>query len=71
MSYEREIYHYPPYGQFALIRVRDLQKSKVTDIMAKLVNKITELKSLDIFVASDRDIWERYAGEWMQKIILK
>jgi primosomal protein N' len=71
MSSEREKYHYPPYGQFALIRVRDIQKEKVRDIMVKLVNKITQIKDEDTFIASDQDIWERYAGEWVQKIILK
>ncbi len=71
MSRERETFHYPPYSQFALIRIRDHQKEKVQDIMVKLINKISQLKGEDIFVASDRDIWERYAGEWLQKIILK
>ena len=71
MSHERELFHYPPYYQFALIRIRDPQKEKVQDIMVKLINKISQLQGDDIFVASDRDIWERYAGEWVQKIILK
>jgi primosomal protein N' (replication factor Y) (superfamily II helicase) len=71
MSQERERYQYPPYAQFALIRVRDVQKEKVRDIMMKLVNKILQIKSDDVFIASDQDIWERYAGEWVQKIILK
>lgn len=39
--------------------------------MIKLVNKITQIKEEDIFFAYDRDIRERYAGEWVQKIILK
>jgi primosomal protein N' len=71
LSRERDKYHYPPYAQFALIRVRDIQKAKVQDIMIKLVNKISQIKGDDIFIASDQDIWERYAGEWVQKIILK
>ncbi len=71
MSHEREVFHYPPYHQFALIRIRDHQKEKVQDIMAKLINKISQIEGDDIFIASDRDIWERYAGEWVQKIILK
>ncbi len=71
MSREREVFNYPPYSQFALIRIRDYQKEKVQDIMVKLINKISQLKGEDIFIASDRDIWERYAGEWLQKIILK
>jgi primosomal protein N' (replication factor Y) (superfamily II helicase) len=61
MSREREKYGYPPYAQFALLRVRDVQKNKVQDIMVKLMNKISQIKDDDIFVASDQDIWERYA----------
>lgn len=71
MSRERALYKYPPYAQFALIRIHDREKSRVQDIMAKLINKITILKGDDVFLASDHDIWEKYAGEWVQKIILK
>jgi primosomal protein N' (replication factor Y) len=71
MSQERKAYHYPPYGQFAVIRIHDSQKEKVQDIIIKMLNKIDILKTPDIFVAADKDIWERYAGEWLQKIILK
>ena len=71
MSEERQKFDYPPYAEFALIRVHDTSKEKVQDIIAKLVNKITLLKSEDIFLAYDRDISEKYAGEWIQKIILK
>lgn len=71
MSRERQAFGYPPYNQFALLRIRDSQKEKVQDIMVKLLNKISQIKEDDIFLASDQEIWERYAGEWMQKIILK
>ena len=71
VSQERKEYGYPPYGQFVVIRIRDPYKEKVQDIMIKLVNKITQIKEEDIFFAYDRDIRERYAGEWVQKIILK
>jgi primosomal protein N' (replication factor Y) (superfamily II helicase) len=71
MSREREKYHYPPYEQFAVLRIRDTQKAKVQDMMVKLMNKISQIQWEDIFVASDQDIWERYAWEWVQKIILK
>ncbi len=71
MSRERKAFDYPPYSQFALLRIRDAQKEKVQDIMVKLLNKITQIKEDTIFLASDQDIWERFAGEWMQKIILK
>lgn len=28
-------------------------------------------QDMDTFIACDRDIWEKYRGEWSQKIILK
>ncbi len=71
MSEERKNFSYPPYAEFALIHVRDKNKERVTDIISKLVNKIEILKEEDIFLAYDRDIWEKRAGEWTQKIILK
>ena len=71
MSDERIRFSYPPYADFALLHVRDKNKEKVKDIITKLVNKIEILKTEDIFLAYDRDIWERLSGEWTQKIILK
>lgn len=71
MSRERKKYHYPPYAQFAVLRIHDTSKERVQDIIAKLVNKISLLKTDDIFMASDRDIWEKNRWEWIQKIILK
>lgn len=68
---ERKKFLYPPYAQFALIRIHDLSKDRVKDIVEKMVNKIDILKKESTFVAYDRDIWEKYAGEWIQKIILK
>ena len=71
MSIERARFAYPPYAQFALIRVHDASRERVQDIIGKLINKISILKSDDIFLAYDRDITEKYAGEYIQKIILK
>ncbi len=71
MSEERKKFSYPPYAEFALIHVRDKNKDKVTEIITKLVNKIEILKEAEVFLAYDRDIWERQAWEWKQKIILK
>lgn len=68
---ERKKFLYPPYAQFALIRVHDISQEKVKDIIEKMVNKIDILKRESTFFAHDRDIWEKYAGEWIQKIILK
>lgn len=68
---ERKKFIYPPYAQFVLIRVHDISQEKVKDIIEKMVNKIDILKRKSTFFAYDRDIWEKYAGEWIQKIILK
>lgn len=68
---ERKKFLYPPYAQFVLIRVHDRSQEKVKDIIQKMVNKIAILKRESTFLAYDRDIWEKYAGEWIQKIILK
>lgn len=71
MSQERKDFHYPPYTQFALIRVHDEKREKVDDMLSRLVNKIETIKTEDIFLAYDRDLRERYRGEWTAKIILK
>ncbi len=71
MSHERELFGYPPYTQFVTIRIHDRSQARVKDIVTKLANKIELLKWDSIFFAYDRDIWEKSAGEWIQKIILK
>jgi primosomal protein N' (replication factor Y) len=68
---ERKKFQYPPFAQFATLRIHDEQKQKVQDIIIKLVNKISLLKKDSTFCAFDHDIWEKHAGEWVQKIILK
>jgi primosomal protein N' (replication factor Y) (superfamily II helicase) len=71
MSHERELFHYPPYTEFATLKVHSHVQSQVTDIISKLVNKIALLKRESTFFSYDRDIWDRSAGEWIQKILLK
>lgn len=72
---ERKRYNYPPYGELVYLWIRDIQKEKVKDILAKLVNKLEiyrkEHPEEPIFLAYDRDIWEKRGGEWIQKIVLK
>jgi primosomal protein N' (replication factor Y) len=68
---ERKQFWYPPFSEFAIIRVHDEQKAKVQNMLIRLVNKISQIQQASTFVAYDRDIWEKYAGEWVQKIILK
>jgi primosomal protein N' (replication factor Y) (superfamily II helicase) len=68
---ERKDFSYPPYSEFVTIRIHDERKERVTHMMTHLLHKISLIESDTMFVASDVDIWERYAGEWTQKIILK
>ena len=71
MSSEREKFDYPPYTQFALLRIHDERREKVEDMVARIVNKIETIKTPDIFIAYDKELHEKYRGEWSQKIILK
>lgn len=68
---ERKKFLYPPFADFVTLWVHSSSKDMVQDIIHKLVNKIQTLSPEGIFVAYDRDIWEKYKGEWKQKIILK
>ena len=71
LSHERKEFWYPPFTEVATIRVHDDQKKKIEDIMRKLINKIWLIKTNDTFLVFDTDIYERYAGEWQQKILIK
>lgn len=68
---ERKQFSYPPFSDFVFIHVHNKQKSEVQKMIQGLVERIESLKNDDIFMAYDRDVWEKYHGEWMQKIILK
>lgn len=71
MSTERKNFNYPPYTDFVTIRIHDPSKAKVQDIVAKLVNKIEIMKDDSVFLAFDKDIWNKTHDVWSQKIILK
>ncbi len=71
LSRERTDFGYPPFAELATIRIHHEQKNKVEDIIAKLINKISLIKLPSTFFSFDTHIWERYNGEWQQKIILK
>lgn len=71
LSRERIEFRYPPFAELATIRIHDEQKKKVEDIMSKLINKISIIKLPSTFLAFDTNIWEKYGGEWQQKIVLK
>lgn len=68
---ERKNFQYPPFTELATIRIHDEKKEKVQDMLGRLVNKISQIKDDSTFLAFDRDVWEKYAGEWVQKIVLK
>ncbi len=71
MSRERAKFSYPPYSEFVTIRVYDRSQDRVRDMMTRLVNKIEIIKDENIFLAFDRDIWEKSGGRWSQKILLR
>lgn len=71
MSEERKEFHYPPYTEFALIRIHDENKDKVIDMENKIVNKLSPMISEGVFFAYDKEITDRSRGEWTAKIILK
>lgn len=71
LSQERKDFLYPPFAELATIRVHDEKKKKVEDIMRRLVNKIWIIKTKNTFLVFDTDIYERYNGEWQQKILIK
>ncbi len=71
MSRERELFQYPPYAEFITVKIHDRSQDRVRDIVHKLANKIVLIRRESTFFSYDRDIWERSAGEWSQKIILR
>lgn len=68
---ERKSFSYPPYADFAFIRIHHPKKEQVTFTLQSLYEKIEHFPKEDTFIAYDMDIWERFSGEWSQKIILK
>ena len=58
---ERKSFNYPPFSEFVTIRVHNPSQDTVTRMISHLVHKINTLKDTDIFIASDKDIWEKKA----------
>ena len=67
---ERRAFGYPPYGEMAYIWIRDSSLSRLTDITAKLANKI-ELLHPDANIRIDRSVPIRRADEYLQKIAIR
>jgi primosomal protein N' (replication factor Y) (superfamily II helicase) len=68
---ERKTFQYPPFFSFAIIRVHHEQKKRVVSMMLHLIQKLECFSSGDIFIAFDKEIWEKRWWEWTQKITLK
>ena len=68
---ERRTFGYPPFGEVAVVRVRDRSLAKVDDSIAKLVNKLQGAELSDISIVFDRQIHERHAGHYVKKILLR
>lgn len=68
---ERKSFRYPPYSELVHVTVRDESIERVKDIIYKLKNKLELLKSPDIELYFDRELFSRRAGEYIQKIVLK
>lgn len=68
---ERKIFSYPPYCELVHIWVRDKSKERIKDIIYKLKNKLETLKSPDIELYFDRELFTKRNNEYGQKIVLK
>ncbi len=68
---ERKAFSYPPYKELVHIWVRDKSKERIKDIIYKLRNKLELLKTPDIELYFDRDLFTKRNNEYGQKIVLK
>lgn len=71
LSRERKMFCYPPFSDFITLKIHHTKKDQLQRLMSQLIQKIAHIKHESTFFAFDQDIYERYAGEWVQKIILK
>lgn len=71
LTQERKLFSYPPYVDFVTIRVHHKEQSTVKQHIALLYDALVSANKGDTFIAADQDVWEKYRGEWSQKIILK
>ncbi len=68
---ERKLFSYPPYGELAYIWVEDENKERIKDIIYKLANKLELAKTEEIALHYDKTLFERRAGKYRQKIVLR
>ena len=71
---ERKQFDYPPYAELAYIWVEDKNKERVKDIIYKLASKLQmeiQDQKRNIILHYDKELFERRAGEYRQKIVLR
>ena len=68
---ERKNFSYPPYRELVHIWVRDKSKERIKDIIYKLKNKLEVLKTPEIELYFDRELFIKRNNEFGQKIVLK
>jgi len=68
---ERKTFSYPPYKELVHIWVRDQNKERIKDIIYKLKNKLETLKTSDIELYFDKELFTKRNNEYGQKIVLK
>ncbi|HBB27254.1 TPA: hypothetical protein DCZ36_02005 [Candidatus Gracilibacteria bacterium] len=68
---ERKAFSYPPYKELVHIWVRDKSKERIKDIIYKLKNKLETLKTSDIELYFDKELFTKRNNEYGQKIVLK
>lgn len=68
---ERKAFSYPPYRELVHIWVRDRNKERIKDIIYKLRNKLEILKTPDIELYFDKELFTKRNNEYGQKIVLK
>ena len=62
---------YPPFVDFVALRVFHRDKLFVQNTIQALMEQIEKIDTSDTFVAYDRQLYEKFRGDFMQKIILK
>ncbi|MDD5376846.1 MAG: hypothetical protein PHH16_01890 [Candidatus Gracilibacteria bacterium] len=68
---ERKAFSYPPYQELVHIWVRDTNKERIKDIIYKLKNKLETLKTPDMELYFDKELFMKRNNEYGQKIVLK
>ncbi len=71
---ERKAFHYPPYTGLAYIKLKDANEARLTDMTAKLKNKLDIVqKELgeDASIRYDRSLREKRAEEYIDTIVIR